>query len=259
MIIKLDIPQKANLLFDHWNETIIWSCLQGIMGEIYADNGERPMSAMAVLGDFCFLAGVPNRDLVLYRPDCCHDEVIMVPQNDIWSGLIESCYGTKAEKITRHAIKKEPDVFNQSKLRQAALSLPPGFTIRMIDEDLYNMCKSNAWSRDLVSQYPDYGMYERLGLGVVALKDGQPVSGASSYTAYQEGIEIEIDTREEYRRMGLAYACGARLILECLAHGIYPSWDAHNLESAALAEKLGYHYDRPYTAFLIHSSTSMRK
>lgn len=69
MIIKLDIPQKANLLFDHWNETIIWSCLQGIMGEIYADNGERPMSAMAVLGDFCFLAGVPNRDLVLYRPD----------------------------------------------------------------------------------------------------------------------------------------------------------------------------------------------
>ena len=155
MIIKLDIPQKANLLFDHWNETIIWSCLQGIMGEIYADNGERPMSAMAVLGDFCFLAGVPNRDLVLYRPDCCHDEVIMVPQNDIWSGLIESCYGTKAEKITRHAIKKEPDVFNQSKLRQAALSLPPGFTIRMIDEDLYNMCKSNAWSRDLVSQYPD--------------------------------------------------------------------------------------------------------
>ena len=106
MIIKLDIPQKANLLFDHCNETIIWSCLQGIMGEIYADNGERPMSAMAVLGDFCFLAGVPNRDLVLYRPDCCHDEVIMVPQNDIWSGLIESCYGTKAEKITRHAIKK---------------------------------------------------------------------------------------------------------------------------------------------------------
>ena len=81
----------------------------------------------------------------------------------------------------------------------------------------------------------------------------------SSYTAYQEGIEIEIDTREEYRRMGLAYACGARLILECLARGIYPSWDAHNLESAALAEKLGYHYDRPYTAFLIHSSTSMRK
>ena len=37
------------------------------MGEIYADNGERPMSAMAVLGDFCFLAGVPNRDLVLVQ------------------------------------------------------------------------------------------------------------------------------------------------------------------------------------------------
>lgn len=86
----------------------------------------------------------------------------------------------------------------------------------------------------------------------MALKDDQPVSGASSYATYREGIEIEIDTREEYRRMGLAYACGAGLILECLERNIYPSWDAHNLESVALAEKLGYHYDHPYPAFLIH-------
>ena len=55
-----------------------------------------------------------------------------------------------------------------------------------------------------------------------------------------------IDTRENHRRRGLAYVCGARLILECLDRGLYPSWDAQNKASVALAEKLGYHYSPMY-------------
>ena len=39
------------------------------------------------------------------------------------------------------------------------------------------------------------------------------MAGASSYTVYDGGIEIEIDTRPDVRRLGLALACGARLIL----------------------------------------------
>ena len=77
------------------------------------------------------------------------------------------------------------------------------------------------------------------------------MSGASSYSGYQSGIEIQIDTKESYRRKGLAYICGAKLILECLERGWYPSWDAQNLCSVALAEKLGYHFDHAYPAYEI--------
>ena len=122
----------------------------------------------------------------------------------------------------------------------------------MIDEHIFGLCSSSAWSRDLVSQYENYEMYKRLGIGAVILKDGQPVSGASSYSTYIGGIEIEIDTKEDYRRKGLAYICGARLILECAKRGLYPSWDAHNMASVRLAEKLGYHFDREYTAFEVN-------
>ena len=31
---KLEHPEKADLLFGDWQETIIWSCLQGMMGSI---------------------------------------------------------------------------------------------------------------------------------------------------------------------------------------------------------------------------------
>ena len=45
----------AAALFGEWEETLIWSCLQGIMGKIYADDRDQPAAAMAVIGDFIFL------------------------------------------------------------------------------------------------------------------------------------------------------------------------------------------------------------
>ena len=100
-----------------------------------------------------------------------------------------------------------------------------------------------------MSQYTDFAQYDKYGLGAVVLKDGEIVSGASSYSGYIGGIESEIDTREDHRRRGLAAACGARLISECLRRGLYPSWDAQNLWSVALAKKLGYHFDYAYAAY----------
>ena len=91
----------------------------------------------------------------------------------------------------------------------------------------------------------------RRGVGVAALYEGVPVAGAGSYCVYRGGIEVEIDTRPDHRRRGLATACGARLILECLDRGLYPSWDAIDLRSAALAEKLGYRRGDPYPVYWI--------
>ena len=121
----------------------------------------------------------------------------------------------------------------------------------MIDADLFALCRSSAWCQDLVSQFEDYETYKKLGIGIAVLKGESLAAGASSYARYREGIEIQIDTKEEFRRNGLAYACGAKLILECLNKGLYPSWDAQNQASAALAEKLGYHFDYEYRAFEI--------
>ena len=51
MVSELKQPQKAAHLFEGWQETMIWSCLQGVMGNIYADASEHPSGAMALLGD----------------------------------------------------------------------------------------------------------------------------------------------------------------------------------------------------------------
>ena len=41
----------------------------------------------------------------------------------------------------------------------------------------------------------------------------------------------------------------AALILSCLDDGLYPSWDAANMLSVRLAEKLGYEFSREYVCY----------
>lgn len=251
-VYRLQKRSKAEPVFGDWEETIIWSCLQGVMGEVYVDDPKKPASAMAMLGDFCFLAGEPDENLAAFKPSCCtQDFMIMIPQNDRWAGLIENHYKERAKKVMRYALKKEKDIFNKDALKAAVDGLPAEYRIEMIDESTFQQCKEQTWSRDLVSQYENYSRYEEHGLGAVILKEDEIVSGASSYAGYLGGIEIEIDTREDYRRRGLAYIAGAKLILSCMERGLYPSWDAQNQESVALAQKLGYHYDHEYPAYEI--------
>lgn len=249
MIYEIANPDNVSPLFGAWEETMIYSCLQRIMGKIYADDFSKPTAAMAVIGDFIFFAGKPSAELAAYKPErSANGFSIMVPQNQRWKTIIAQYYGEKAKITSRYALKKGPHIFDREKLEKAVASLPEQYTLSMIDEKLYHMCKAQAWSADLVSQFPSYENYRRLGIGAVVCKDGLLVSGASSYSRYREGIEIEIDTKKEYRRKGLAYVCGAKLILECLKRNLYPSWDAHNKDSLALAEKLGYRYSHTYTA-----------
>lgn len=252
MIYEIRQTDKVTPLFGEMNDTTITSCLQGIMGKVYANSIDTPRSVMAILGDFCFLAGEPDEELALYKPPhLTQDFMIMVPQNESWCQLIEKCYVGKAQKVTRYALKKDGDVFDRTALQAIVDGLSPEYTLAMIDEKLFAKCGATPWCKDWVANFPDYELYSKYGLGVTILKDGEPIAGASSYSGYIGGIEIEIVTKEEYRRQGLASVCGAKLILECLSRGLYPSWDAQNKWSAALAQKLGYHYDGEYTAYEI--------
>ncbi len=259
MIYEIQDRDSVAYIFGDWKETIIWSCLQGVMGHIYANDKHNPTSAMAILGDFCFFAGIPNRELIAYRPEwCSQDFMIAVPKDCQWAEEIEKYYMGKCKKVARYAMKKEGDIFDRNKLENIVRKLPPEYAIEVIDKPIFDNCKTENWCKDWVSQFADYSSYEKLGLGVVITKEGTPVSGASSYSVYRGGIEIEIDTKKEYRRKGLASICGAKLILECLDRGWYPSWDAQNLWSVALAEKLGYHFDYEYDAYEIYGYVSAR-
>lgn len=247
---KIKDTKKIEKLFEGCNDTLIWSCLQGCMGSAYVDNVDNPKSAEIIIADFSFFAGKPNRNLILNNADNYKsDFMIMIPESKQWGSLIEDVFKEKAKKVKRYALKKEKNIFNTNKLKKIVEGVKEPFEVKMIDEETYNQIIKTPWAKDLCSQFKDYEDYKKRGIGIAILKKGVILSGASSYTVYNEGIEIEIDTRKDYRRKGLALACGAKLILSCIDKGLYPSWDAQNKGSLALAEKLGYHFDKEYTAY----------
>ncbi|MDD2957877.1 MAG: GNAT family N-acetyltransferase [Lachnospiraceae bacterium] len=241
--------EKVTALFENWEEALIWSCLQGYMGTLITDDENDPKSAIIDHGDFSFCAGLPNEHLL--NSISMDRFKLIVPRNEEWQTLIELVFAKKAKKVLRYAIKKEPDVFDKEKLKSYVASLDNDYEIRLFDSNIFKSAQSESWSADLCSQFKDYSEYQNHAIGVAILHCGKLVSGASPYGVYRNGIEIEIDTKPEYRGKGLATVCGARLILECLAKNIYPSWDAHDLRSVHLAEKLGYHLSHSYVTYEI--------
>lgn len=249
MIYELNDTSKVEKLFEGWHETLIYSCIQKIMGKVYVVNPENPISAFAFVGCFGFYAGQPNLELIKEKPA---GFVIMVPQNRKWAELIERVY-PDARKVTRYAIRKDT-IFDPDTLKKNLQLLPDGYELRNIDGIIYDKCLENPVTADFVSAFGSKEQYLKYGRGMVILKDGRIVSGASSYTRYKEGIELEVETVESERRRKLALISCSALILRCLEEGLYPSWDAHNMNSVHLAEKFGYQFDHTYTAYEVASN-----
>ncbi len=252
--------QKAARLFagpeGNINETIILSALQGVMGELRADDPENPSAVRATVGDFAFFAGDSEGAgagallQTLRAPILCAVSGDSA-QQAAWGDRFAAQYPS-IRKTQRYAIKKEPDIFDRERLNEYVSLLPEGFRLTQIDSHWFSVCRQLSWANDFVACFSDAAEYAEKGLGFLILnQDGEPVAGASSYSAYKGGIEIEIDTRPDYRRRGLALTAAARLILACLERGLYPSWDAANPASAALSQKLGYHPDHPYAAWYL--------
>lgn len=244
MVYELKDTERAGALFEGWQETMLLSCFQGVMGRVFVTDTEKPLSALASVGCFSFFAGVPSEALVRHR---MHGFRILVPQNEAWETMIADCFA-HAKRVVRYAIRKDT-VFDRERLRMVADRLPQGYQLKEIDSGLYDRCLENPVTADFVSAFESKEKYLENGRGMVILKNGRIVSGASSYSRYREGIEIEVNTVIPERRKHLATAACAALILRCLEEGLYPSWDAQNLNSVRLAEKLGYRFSHEYPAF----------
>ena len=245
MICALKDPSKAEKIFAGFEDSLIRTCLQGMMGgKVYVTDPETPRSAMAFAAEFAFLAGEPDKELAAFKPAGL---VGLVPADARWEELVKAAW-PDVEPWPRYAIKKDT-VFDREKLEGFVASLPAGYELRRFDGEIYDMCLEDGLFEDCVSHYASKEEFFALARGYAVLKNGALVSAASAYSVFREGIEVEIDTVETERRRGLATAAGAALILSCLDDGLYPSWDAANMDSVRLAEKLGYEFSHEYRCY----------
>ncbi|WIG34472.1 GNAT family N-acetyltransferase [Bacillus toyonensis] len=253
MIYEANIHTRRKLvsMFEDFNNVILLSYLQGHMGRAWVNDLENPTVAQVTVGIFTFYTGDPNvketEELLRNIPE----KMLVIVNSEEWKKHLETFYERKIDKFLRYKFKRNSEFFNRSKLQSFISTLPKGYELRRIDEHIANNSTLHKLSEDFTSQFQSVEDYLNRGIGYSILYNGEVICGASSYSIYDKGIEIEVATDLNHRRKGLATIVSAALILDCLEKGKYPNWDAANTTSAKLAEKLGYVFDKAYDTYFV--------
>ncbi len=243
---EITTPQekrRVGPLFDGIHDSLIKTFLQGYAGQGFCDDLSFPRCASIEVNDLLFFGGDPAsenaKEFATYAPEG-RAELNIICCDDGWIPLIEAAHPEMTYVYTRYATEQTLKGFDKDRLRAMMRDVPEGYTLLGMDDEIYHLAMQNEWSRDFCSFFPDADDYVERGIGFCALHGDELVAGASSFSIYDGGIEVQIETREDHRRKGLAKACGAALVLACVSQGRYPCWDAANKISLKLAQDLGY-------------------
>jgi len=247
MVHKTTPDAVLAALFSDPKEPMVQAVFAKMGGSLYTN--ELKTTALAQCGDFFCFAGTPDASFLSFDPPTHSGGYrLLIPPDSEWETLIKRSL-PDAKKRIRYRFLRNQSAFDLKKLQAFAAALPDGFSLVPMDAALFDACRKEEWSADFTAQFASFADFYKTALGILVLHDQKIVSGASTYACYPGGIEIEVDTKNEYRRRGLARAAAAKLILESLKKGFYPDWDAHTEISAKLAVSLGYFLDTPYTVY----------
>lgn len=249
---KTQLMQIASL-FDDIEDSMVKACLQGYMGRAFVQTMNRPKAALIVSGEYSFFGGDPDSDDALYLARNLfsvveHDSTVSIfsEERPDWGKRLLSVPENHPVAVTRYGILQKDYVFDELVLRGYINSLPEGFDLVPFNKNLYQQAMEEAWSQEFCEAFQNAEEYLARGFGFAVTENGRLVSGSSSMTVYDGGIEIQVATRPGYQRKGLAYVCSAALIEECIRRKVRPCWDAANQISMNMALKLGYEYRGDY-------------
>lgn len=189
---------------------------------------------------FIFLAGQPCPEY-LQKLSAAWANRMFVCLSDAWETAVKEAY-PDIYSLTRYQM--HPAVLDRTALTGFVQAVAPPLKLSSFDRDAF-LQKPFSHS----ANYASFEEFQRFGSGAVVRDGDLIVSAASSYLSFENEVELDISTLPAYRRKGLGLAVAAAMLLEADEKGQTVHWDAQNLSSKALAEKLGYVTAEAYTAY----------
>lgn len=221
--------------------------IEGQMGKAYVDHLLQPTAYAITVGPFWYFAGearsTGGRELLKRFPAYS----LFMPSPALWLETAQELFGERLKSFTRYSFSAAnlsknhlASIFEGSKHRQCISPIVISLAERLSSlPDSYFEISDFDSPRDFIER----------GFGFAAL-DGEQVMGvAYASLVYSTGFEVSIFVEEPYRQRGIATALASRLLLEGMRHGLRPNWDAANLESCKLAQKLGFMFMETYDSY----------
>lgn len=104
-MIKVEEPLRIAEWYKDWDESMIWSYFQKVMGEAYAEREQNPKSAIIYVNCLAFAAGEPNALLVQdWYDNLVNEFAIIVSRDESWNEIFEKVGKEKCRCVERYAI-----------------------------------------------------------------------------------------------------------------------------------------------------------
>jgi hypothetical protein len=250
----------AHLFHDyHWNY-LVDAVLDGAHGRALADREDDPQFAVLEFPKIKLnlIGGDPSHPAGREYLNHLRGFQAFIFANPEWDQFLESLKPGEVIKLTRYAFTSEGLDINH--LRQRYSQVPDGYRLVQMDLNLARQLsrERSEFASDHMGNFDSSEDFIDRGFGFCILLGEKIVSVATTFLVCNQGIEIQINTREAYQRKGLATCVAVQLLGYSLELGLDPNWDAANEKSGDLAGKLRYTPQGTYPMYLLAGSLAMR-
>lgn len=224
--------------------------LEDQMGAAYVDDMQNPSAYMIRIGPFHYFAGEARSSGGLEMVKDFQPYTLFMSASKGWADAFKQQYGECFVQIERYSFSsKKISIEHVKELCQSSAFAKD---VKRMDASLVERVSGQEHFID-VSDFESPADFEERGIGFYVEKDGKIIGAAYSSLVCSSSIEVSLFVEEEYRRQGIATVLSANLVHWCLEHSMDAHWDAANLESCKLAEKLGYAQTGIYSAYYLKS------
>jgi GNAT superfamily N-acetyltransferase len=222
--------------------------IEGQMGKAYLDDLQNPSAYRIQTGPFFYFAGDASGEGAQEMLRNIQPWTQFMPSEEGWLEAGKNMYGEKLLGFDRYSFSSE--CLSVAHLEKLALESAFSRDVKRLDLVL----ATQVWGQkpfDEISDFESPSDFVERGIGYCAERNGKIIGAAYSSLVCSRAIEVSIFVKEDYRRQGVATTLAAHLLKWCLENNMDASWDAANLHSCKLAEKLGYISKGKYQAYYL--------
>jgi len=249
------LEQIKNLFCDEESK-ILKAYLHGHMGDAWVNDLENPTAAHVKIDFFSFFAGDVNSDNAESLLTNLDEHNLIIVKDDRWKRAIEEFYKNNHKKMTRYSFHDTDNNFDTEALEVYINNLPNDYRIKAIDLESTQNPGLGEVLDEYGASFESKEDYLNRGFGYYISKGDEIACVVSTYSVYDNGIEIDIATKESYQGKGLATVAAAKMMLECFKRNLHPNWDAASKTSYQMALKLGYKFNEAYDTYYVHVEQS---
>ena len=230
-------------------DTGINCTLEGQMGRAFTNDPDHPTVFKIELFPFVYFAGDGAGPAAFEAvKELKPHSFLLAPASD-WTVTARTIHGDNLIQLPRYSFSSAGLSLEYLDRLLHANSFRDKITRLGVSEARKYMTDPDGFADIALFKSPEDFVERGAAYGVI---ENDILKGiAYSSLVNSKAIEVSIYIVKKYRRLGMATALGCALLKYCLERNLHPNWDAANLESCRLAEKLGYKATETYDAYYL--------